>query len=104
MVAETLHGVIRRIIRAESGYRMARGCWQQHRRPPEGGRQPQTLREDELDAAHDHRPRVWEAAGWTVHRLTSDDLDLRPARLLAIAPAPAPVAVAAARAPAPPAA
>jgi len=40
-----------------------------------------------LDAGEDARKqRSWEAAGWTVRRILSDDVYERPARLLALAP------------------
>jgi very-short-patch-repair endonuclease len=42
-----------------------------------------------LDAAEDLRKqRIWEAAGWTVRRVSSDDVYLLPHRLIALAPAP----------------
>lgn len=40
-----------------------------------------------LDATEDARKQtVWEAAGWTVHRLPTDDVYVAPERLLALAP------------------
>ena len=40
-----------------------------------------------LDASEDLRKqRIWEAAGWTVRRLPTDDVYLHPERLLALAP------------------
>jgi very-short-patch-repair endonuclease len=42
-----------------------------------------------LDASEDAREqRAWEAAGWTVFRLPTDDVYLHPERLLAVAPPP----------------
>jgi very-short-patch-repair endonuclease len=42
-----------------------------------------------LDASEDLRKQqVWEAAGWTVRRLPTDDVYLHPDRLLALATAP----------------
>ena len=39
-----------------------------------------------LDAAEDERKqRIWEAAGWTVRRLPTDDVYLHPGRLLDLA-------------------
>jgi very-short-patch-repair endonuclease len=41
-----------------------------------------------LDATEDRRKqRAWEAADWTVLRLPTEDVYLRPERLLALAPA-----------------
>jgi very-short-patch-repair endonuclease len=46
-----------------------------------------------LDASEDLRKqRIWEAAGWIVRRLPTDDVYLHPERLLALAPAAANVA------------
>jgi len=43
-------------------------------------------RQYHLDRAEDLRKqRTWEAAGWTVHRLPTDDVYLHPQRLLAVA-------------------
>ena len=40
-----------------------------------------------LDVGEDARKRaVWEAAGWTVRRMPSDDVYESPARLLRLAP------------------
>ena len=40
-----------------------------------------------LDAGEDARKQaIWEAAGWTVRRISSDDVYEFPARLLALAP------------------
>ncbi len=40
-----------------------------------------------LDAGEDERKQaVWEAAGWTVRRLPSDDVHERPHRLITLAP------------------
>lgn len=42
-----------------------------------------------LDAAEDARKEaVWRAAGWSVHRIPSDDVYLRPDRLRALIPPP----------------
>jgi hypothetical protein len=42
-----------------------------------------------LDAGEDRRKQeIWEAAGWTVRRLPSDDVYHRPERLLRLAPRP----------------
>lgn len=42
-----------------------------------------------LDVGEDARKQAcWEAAGWTVRRVSSDDIYQRPARLLALAPPP----------------
>jgi hypothetical protein len=44
-----------------------------------------------LDAAENLRKqRIWEAGGWTVLRISSDDVYLHPHRLIAPAPAPTP--------------
>lgn len=42
----------------------------------------------QFPAEDDRKTRVWEAAGWTVHRLPTDDVYHLPHRLLELAPPP----------------
>jgi hypothetical protein len=70
------------VLNAQSEGQEADLAWPQHRRIVELDG-PQF----HLDASEDLRKqRTWEAAGWTVHRLPTDDVYLNPERLLEVCP------------------